>query len=133
MMGDDVTAIDAESSPVPVAFPSFPRMRLTADSATRTGYPLDSLPRVWHSGKYLVPVERFCADVLPVHAIFLLGVHEAPDIVSESVDSARAHGPVNAQAPVSGSPSDFVSRRPGVPDKHRLRTDTVHRNGARTK
>ncbi len=89
MMADDVTAIDVESQSVPVAIASFPRMRLNADSATRIGYPVESLPRVWHSGKYLVPVENFCAEALPVHAVFVLGVHEAPSILVEPVDSLQ--------------------------------------------
>jgi len=86
MLADDVTAIEVESQSVPVAFASFPRMRLGADAATRIGYRVDSLPRARNSGKCLVPVENFCAEALPVHAVYALNVHEAPDIQVEPVD-----------------------------------------------
>jgi hypothetical protein len=87
MRADDVTAIEMESQSVPVAFASFPRMRLGADSAARIGYRVDSLPRVRYTDKYVVPVENFCAEALPVHAVYALGVHDAPDIQLEQVDA----------------------------------------------
>jgi len=89
MLADDVTAIEADSRSVPLAFPSFPRMRLNADAATRIGYGVDSLPRLQHSGKYLVPVEHFCKEALPVHAVYVLEVHEEEDIRIEEVDALQ--------------------------------------------
>lgn len=86
MLADDVTAIDVEG---PMAFSSFPRMRLGADSAARLGYQTESLPRIQFSDKYLAPVEHFCSEPLPVHAVFALGVHEAPDIQIEPVDTVQ--------------------------------------------
>ena len=87
MLADDVTAIEMESHSIPMAFASFPRMRLGADSATRIGYRVDSLPRIRNSDKYEAPVENFCTEALPVHAVYALGVHEAPDIRLEQVDA----------------------------------------------
>jgi len=89
MLADDVTAIEVESPSGPLAFSSFPRMRLSADSAAHLGLQVESLPRVASSDKYLVPVNRFCSEPQPVHAVYALGVHEAPDIQLEPVDSLQ--------------------------------------------
>ena len=75
--------------PAPVAFPSFPRMRLGTDAAARIGRQVDSLPRVRHTDKHVVPVENFCTEPLPVHAVYALGVHEAPDIRLAQVDGVE--------------------------------------------
>lgn len=89
MLSDDVTAIDMECQSGPVAFPSFPSMRLGTDSAAHIGREVDSLPRVRYTDKYVVPVENFCSEPLPVHAIYALGVHDEPDIRVERVDAQR--------------------------------------------
>jgi hypothetical protein len=36
--------------------------------------------------KYLLPVTHFCPEPLPVHAIYALTIHQAPDIRLEPVD-----------------------------------------------
>jgi hypothetical protein len=87
MLADDVTAIEVESQSVPVAFASFPRMRLGVEAATRVGISVDSLPRATDTGKCLVPVENFCTQALPVHAIYALSVHEATNIKVAPVDT----------------------------------------------
>ena len=86
MLADDVTAVTVEPPSSPVAFASFPRLRLWADAAARLDYPVEALSRV-HSAqdKYLVPVTHFCANPLPIHAIYTLGVHAMPDIYLEPV------------------------------------------------
>lgn len=89
MLADDVTAIDVDTSPGPIAFPAFPRMRLSAASVDRLGLPADSLPRDWHRDKYQIPVENFCAETLPVHAIYNLEVHQAPEIVVDPVGGSQ--------------------------------------------
>ena len=89
MLSDDVTAIDMHSQSAPVAYPSFPSMRLGTDAAARIGRQIDSLPRVRHTDKHVVPVENFCADPLPVHAVYALEVHEAPDIRLAQVDGVE--------------------------------------------
>jgi len=89
MLADDVTAVSVESPSGPVAFGAFPRQRLCTDTATRFDHPLEALPRVPSSNKYLVPVPRFCPGPLPVHAIYALDVHEAADIHLESVNAAQ--------------------------------------------
>jgi len=80
MLADDVTAIDVDATPGPLAYPAFPRTRLSGASVDQLGLPTESLPRDWHRDKYQVPVENFCAETLPVHAIYDLDVHQAEDI-----------------------------------------------------
>jgi hypothetical protein len=91
MLADDVTAISVESPSGPVAYSSFPRLRLCADAAVRLNYPVEDLQRVrsWDAEKYTVPVTRFCANPLPVHAIYSLRVHEAPEILLEPVSTVQ--------------------------------------------
>ena len=92
MLADDVTAIDVETTPGPLAYPAFPRTRLSAGSIDRLGLPAESLPKDWHRDKYQVPVENFCAETLPVHAIYDLDVHQAPDIRVDPVGGAQRFG-----------------------------------------
>jgi hypothetical protein len=89
MLADDVTAIRAESSAAPVAFGAFPRQRLRADVAVRFDHPVEALPRVPTSDKVQVPVPRFCAGPVPVRAVYVLDVHEAPDIRVDPVNPAQ--------------------------------------------
>ena len=85
MLADDVTAIDVETEAMPRAFASFPRMRLGAEAAKRIGYSVELLLRAQHSGKYLVPVENFCAEAQPVHAVYALDVHDSHAIKVETL------------------------------------------------
>ena len=87
MLADDVTAIEVDSPSGPQAFGSFPRMRLSAEAAARLNYRIETLPRVPNSDKYLVPVDPFRSEPLPVHAIFALDVHEASSITLAPVDA----------------------------------------------
>ena len=94
MLADDVTAVTMESPSGPVALPSFPRLRLCADAATQLDWSVDGLPRVHSPGKvprdkYVVPVSHFCDTPLPVHAMYTLNVHAAPNIHLEAVDNVR--------------------------------------------
>jgi hypothetical protein len=86
MLSDDVTAIDVQTQAAPVAFASFPTMRLGTDSAAHLALHVDSLPRVRYTEKHVVPVKRFCADPLPVRAVYALGIHEALNVQIEPVD-----------------------------------------------
>jgi hypothetical protein len=89
MLADDVTVIDVESQSHPIAFASFPRMRLSADSVLQMGYSIESLTCVRHrtyGDKYLAPVAHFCAEALPVHAVFVLDVGATSSILVEPVD-----------------------------------------------
>ena len=86
MLSDDVTVIDMECQSGPVAFPSFPSMRLGTETAARIGREVASLPLVRYTDKRVVPVENFCAEPLPVHAVYALGVSEAPGIRVEQTE-----------------------------------------------
>ena len=89
MMTDDVTAISLDSPPRPVAYSSFPRLRLCADAASRLNHSLETLNRVraWDSDKYVVPITNFHPNPVPVHAIYDLRVHLAPTIIIEPVNT----------------------------------------------
>lgn len=89
MMSDDVTAITVESASGPTAFSAYPRLRLSDDAAARLDYPVEGLQRIRDAGKYLVPVTRFQADPLPVHAVYSLNKHAQPDIRIEPVETTR--------------------------------------------
>ena len=96
MMSDDVTAITMESASGPVAFSAYPRLRLSADAAARIDYPVEGLQRIRDAGKYLVPVTHFCADPLPVHAVYALNIHAAPNIQLAPVETAQRFALVGA-------------------------------------
>jgi hypothetical protein len=101
MLADDVTAVTMESPSGPVALPSFPRLRLCADAAAQLGRSVDALPRVHSPGKvpvdkYVVPVTHFYDAPLPVHAMYTLNVHAAPNIHLETVDTVQRFALVGA-------------------------------------
>jgi len=94
MLADDVTAVTVDSPSGPVAFTSYPRLRLCADAAARLDYPVAGLPRVHSPGrvsvdKYVVPVTHFCATPLPIHAVYTLNIHATPDIQLEPVNTVE--------------------------------------------
>ena len=87
MLTDDVTAVSLESPSRPLAYSSFPRLRLCADAAVRLNHSLEALTlvRAWDAEKYVVPVTNFCANPVPVQAIYDIRVHPAPTIIIEPV------------------------------------------------
>lgn len=89
MLTDDVTAVSLESPSGPLAYSSFPRLRLCADAAVRLNHSLEALTlvRAWDAEKYVVPVTNFCAHPVPVQAIYDLRVHPAPTIIIEPVNT----------------------------------------------
>ena len=91
MLADDVTAVSVEAHSGPVAFGAFPCLRLCADAAARLNYPVEALTRVRSDDaeKYLVPVTRFCANPVPVHAVYNLSVHAATNILLEPVSTVQ--------------------------------------------
>jgi hypothetical protein len=90
MLADDVSVIALDTEGRAIAFPSFPYMRLWADAATHLQQPVEGKRRVQPSlDKYLLPVTHFCPEPLPVHAIYALTIHQAPDIRLESVDNLQ--------------------------------------------
>lgn len=98
MLADDVTAIAVDSPSGPLAFASFPRQRLSAEVASRLDYRIETLPPVENSDKLLAPVARFCADPLPVHAVYALAVDEEPNIRLEPVAALERFAVVAANA-----------------------------------
>jgi hypothetical protein len=89
MLTDDVTAVSLESPSDPLAYSSFPRLRLCGDAAVRLNHSLEALTlvRAWDAEKYVVPVTNFCAHPVPVQAIYDLRVHPAPTIIIEPLNT----------------------------------------------
>lgn len=96
MLSDDVTPIKLETGSTPLAFSAFPRMRLSPESALKLGYSLDTLARAHFVEKYLVPVEHFCTQSLPVHAIYTLKIHAAESIQIAPVKTSERFALVGA-------------------------------------
>jgi hypothetical protein len=90
MLTDDVTALDVDAAGHVTAFPSMPYMRLWADMATQLQQPIEEKLRVRPSlDKYLLPVARFCAEPLPVRAIYALHIGQFPDIRLQPVGNQQ--------------------------------------------
>lgn len=90
MLADDVTALHVDATGHAIAFPSMPYMRLWADAATQLRQPLEGQRRVRASlEKYFLPVTRFCAEPLPVRAIYALHVDQGLDIRLEPVQDQQ--------------------------------------------
>ena len=73
IISDDVVAIRQKKGRPPMALPAFPRLRLWEDSVTQLGYARNALsPMRKGMKKYLIPVEHFVNQTLPVHGIYIL-------------------------------------------------------------
>lgn len=87
MLADDITVVQFGADGVPVAIPGYPCTRLWADAAAKLDHPTELLRRVREPlDKYLLPVHQFCAEALPLRAIFALGIHNETDIRVESLE-----------------------------------------------
>lgn len=78
LLADDVCAVDANAH----AWPSFPRIKLWADSARHLEIATDTLNRVRPElEKFNLPLsDNYCAERLPVRAVYLLQKHNEPTI-----------------------------------------------------
>lgn len=90
MLSDDVSAVRVERGSTPLAHPSFPYSRLCPDVAEKLDRTLDGVPRLTGTPKFIVPVEAFCSDPLPVSHIFLLNIHNRPEITLTPLAGSRA-------------------------------------------
>ena len=81
MLADDVTGVTLDEDGSPRVLPAFPAACLWPDAATELQQPLHELKRL-RTGlqKYLLPVDRLCADPQSVRAIYVLTMHNQIDI-----------------------------------------------------
>lgn len=91
MLADDVTGLVVRDHAPPLVLPAYPATRLWADAAAKLQQPVAGLRRVSAAlDKYVMPVDRFCATPLPLHAIYTLAPHNRADIRVEPL--AGMHG-----------------------------------------
>lgn len=90
MLADDVTGIVVDTSRRARVLPGPPITHLWADAAAHLGHTVDERLRTRASvDKYSLPAERLCVDSVPVHAVYLLTLHNRPDIRVTPLDPVR--------------------------------------------
>ena len=91
MLADDVAGVVPDAGGHPVALSAFPHMRLWANALDELGWRKRTRGKVREAlEKYLVPVERFRAEPLAVHAVCVLTSHHREDVEVETVSRAVA-------------------------------------------
>lgn len=81
MLTDDKAGIVIDKNGTAQVLPGFPRVRLTKDAVKKLDFPVQNAEHNEEAGKYIVPVEKFCLENLPVKAAYALTVHNKPNIV----------------------------------------------------
>ena len=87
MLADDKAGVILNEDGVPQAIPGFPVIRLTRDAVNKLRYPVRRLPTPAELAKYVLPVEQFCAESLPLRAAYALTAHNRTDICFEPLQS----------------------------------------------
>ena len=91
MLADDVAGVVPDAGGHPVVLSAFPHMRLWANALDELGWRKRARGKVREAlEKYLVPVERFRAEPLAVHAVCVLTSHHREDVEVETVSRAVA-------------------------------------------
>ena len=86
MLADDVSGVIVDEQGKPVALPAFPRTRLWADAVAMLGQTTEGLSPVRASlQKYLLPVDDFCDQALPLYRLYVLNTHNRAEICLDSV------------------------------------------------
>ena len=93
MLADDVTGVVLDADGHAVALPAFPSMRLWVDTLDKLEERPQTQGKVREDmKKYQVPVERFRAKPLAVHAVCVLTSHQREDVEVETVPPSHAFG-----------------------------------------
>lgn len=80
LLADDISVIDF-SGEHPAVRPAFPAVKIWADSLKHLGIPVNGLTPVrGELQKYYLPVEAFSKLNTRLHALFMLGRHNKPDV-----------------------------------------------------
>ena len=91
MLADDAVGVASSSDSRILALPSFPRLRLCADTLDALGWREQALGQAWRSDKHLAPVRCFRASPLPICSLYLLAdSHNRSGIQIEKVRSVSA-------------------------------------------
>ncbi|WP_420644423.1 hypothetical protein [Candidatus Leptofilum sp.] len=91
MLTDDLAAISFDEAERPYVHPSYPHLKLWADSAKKLNKPTESLSRIRPElAKFSVPAELPLAkDPLPLHAVYALTPQNEPEVRLEQLHDAR--------------------------------------------
>ena len=93
MLADDVTAIGLGTDGRPQVLPAYPTARLWRDSVRALGHAEDGLRRMRPNlEKFHLPIAAFSTEAVPLHAVYVMRVHNGSDVSVEDV------------APVGGIP-----------------------------
>lgn len=95
MLADDKAGITVNTGGIAQAMPGFPYARLTAETVKALDYPVEGLEITRGLGKYIVPVERFSAEPVKVHAAYSMGAYNQPDISFEPLQTMDAFQVLN--------------------------------------
>lgn len=81
MVTDDIAALVIPDQGMAEITPSFPVARLRGDALTKLGKAKEDYCRLRSNvEKYIVPIAEFDAAAKPVHRVFLLDIHDKPEI-----------------------------------------------------
>ena len=71
---DDILVISCNDQSSPVAYPGFPQMRMTQETAERLGVEIDSVRKLsWQKEKYMIPVQdQFAGEPRSLYAMYWL-------------------------------------------------------------
>lgn len=83
MLSDDKAGITLNDQERIQILPGFPRVRLTAKAVEKLRFPVQGADFNGELDKYIVPIEKFCSEPLPIKAAYALAVHNRPEIVIE--------------------------------------------------
>lgn len=84
MLADDKSGIFVDADGVARVLPGFPRIRLTPRALAKLRLSTRGERIRPAIAKYMLPVDRFCAEAVPIRAVYLLEPHNRDDIRIES-------------------------------------------------
>lgn len=95
ILADDKAGIALDENGVAQTLPGFPRIRLTKDAVEKLQFPTENAAFNAELDKYVVPVENFCTETIPVKAAYSLSVHNKSDIILEPLDAIEKFETLN--------------------------------------
>lgn len=90
MMADDKAGIIVDKDGIAKSIPGFPYARLTAETVNALQFPVHGLQISSGLGKYVVPVQHFCAEPLKVYAAYSLHTHNKFEVKFEPLEKLEA-------------------------------------------
>jgi hypothetical protein len=90
MLADDVAGIVLNQQGQPIVVPAYPQVKLWQDACQHLDQPTEGLRAVrCELEKYAVPArEQFADQAVPLYAVYVLSVHNRPEILLEPLDNS---------------------------------------------